>query len=267
MIPAPGRRACLMKYEPWFDRHENKVLLAICARRIIRRFSLGAIIWGAINALVGLAVVAVDLTGAGPLVLGIIMIATGVRARKNPSLKSFFSATVLNLLLFAWNLSMTILILVAAGVFDPRGLVVPLIIAVSFYRHYRGLAHIEGLIDSVTEDDMKKAAGVCRELLKKKARKDPTIIQTSDIQRRCRAQLLPDRAFFVQRDMTRAFVAGREDVASVIVKPSATRLRMHIKHPLGKLRYYFGRKSSDRIRAWFAEAVEGRAGRQGDGTQ
>ena len=38
-----------MEYDSWFDTPENKTLLAICARKLIRNIGIGGIVWGLIN--------------------------------------------------------------------------------------------------------------------------------------------------------------------------------------------------------------------------
>jgi hypothetical protein len=54
----------------------------------------------------------------------------------------------------------------------------------------------------------------------------------------------------VQRNLTRAFNLNRADFQQCIVYPQKKRLRVVVRHPLGKLTYSFSHKSSDRIKDW-----------------
>ncbi|MFH0952829.1 MAG: hypothetical protein V1873_00710 [Verrucomicrobiota bacterium] len=239
-----------MDYEPWFDSRENRALLAICARRLIKNTGIGSIVWGALNMAVGLFAVGATLLNLGILVLGLLMLGAGIYALTKRSLNAFLAETVVAILLFLWNLGISILNYVAFHVVDPRGLVVPLLIAWYFYKHYSKLQHLKEQIESVEPAQMKATKDVCKTLLKKKLKEEPAVIQTSD--GKCRAQLLEDTAFFVQRDLLRAFVAPKQDVQKAIAKPDAKGLKVSFSHPVEKLNYSFDRKNSDKIRAWLS---------------
>ena len=99
-------------------------------------------------------------------------------------------------------------------------------------------------------EKIKTTKEVCKALLKKKVKNEPAIVETADA--RCRAQLMQGRAFFVRRDLMRAFVVSTEDAGRAIAKPEAKSLKMRFKHPLGELTYAFNQKNSDKIRVWLS---------------
>ncbi len=57
-------------------------------------------------------------------------------------------------------------------------------------------------------------------------------------------------AFFIQRDLMRAFVGSKEDINEAIVKPDARSLKLHFNHPVSKLKYQFDKKNSEKLKAW-----------------
>ena len=91
---------------------------------------------------------------------------------------------------------------------------------------------------------------MCKTLLKKKLKDEPSVVETSD--RKCRAQLMEGKAFFIQRDLMRAFVSSKEDIRNAVVKPGATSLKLHFNHPVGKLKYQFDKKHSEKLNTWLA---------------
>ena len=93
-----------MRYEPWFDSSENRTLMAICARKMIRNIGIGGIIWGVINMGVGALAIQVDVINAGILMLGMMMFGAGVQALRSPTLGMLLTETILSALLFFWNL-------------------------------------------------------------------------------------------------------------------------------------------------------------------
>ena len=142
--------------------------------------------------------------------------------------------TIVTILVFLWNLGITVINILAAGEFDPRGIVFPLIIAIVFTNYYRKLGHLHELIASISLEKIEAAKRICKTLLKKKIKNETLVVQTSD--RKCRAQLMDDRAFFVQRDLMRAFIGAREAVRSAVAKPESKRWTAVFNHPLGKLK-------------------------------
>jgi len=242
-----------MNYENWFDRDENKTLLAICARKMIRGTGIAGIIWGLINIVLGVVAMHLSMLNVGVLVLGLLMLGAGIQALRRPTLGVLLAGTVVTALLFAWNLAITILNAQVTGTFVPQGLIFPLIIMVGFITSYRRLKHLEGLIAAVRPEDIRNTKKVCKTLLKKKLKNEPAVIQANG--RACRAQLMIDKAFFINRMMLRAFVASKDEIRSVIVKPDAKRLEMNVRHPLGKLKYRFDKKNSEKLKNWLSAAA------------
>ena len=243
-----------MKYDAWFDTDENRTLLAICTRKLIRNIGIGGVIWGLINVAIGVVAMQQALMNVGIVILGVMMFGTGVQALKTPSLGVLLTETVVTVLLFLWDLGMTVINLLAVGEFHPLGPVVTLVIAIAFANYYRKLGHLRELIASVEPETIKQTKQICRALLKKRLKVEPLIVETTD--GKCRAQLMDDRAFFIQGDLMRAFVASRDDTLKAISKPEARSLKMLFNHPLGKLKYQFDKKDSQKWKNWLGIAAD-----------
>ena len=237
-----------MSYHPMFDTTENKALIAICTRKMIRTIGIGAVIWGVINLGLGMYALQLSLLNIGLVALGALMLATGIRAMTSPSLNVLLTETILAALLFFWNLGVSILYFQAHGVAEPQGLIFPLVIAGMFFNYYRKLGHLREQIASVAPEKIKATKQMCKALVKKKLKDEPTVVQTTD--RKCRAQLMDGSAFFIQRDLMRAFVASRDDLAGSMVKPDAARLKLQIEHPVGRIKYQFDKKNSAKLKSW-----------------
>jgi hypothetical protein len=233
-----------------FDTDRNRALTAICTRKLISNIGIGGIIWGVINTALGVVAMQANMLNVGLVILGVMMLGTGVRAIKSPSLGVLLTETIVTILLFVWNLGIAILNFQALGVFEPRGLIFPLVIAVMFANYYRKLGHLREHIASVEPEMIKETKQICKTLLKKKLKNEPSVIQTTD--RKCRAQLMDGTAFFIQRDLMRAFVGSKDDIRNGIVKPDAKSLKLHLNHPVGKLKYQFDKKNSEKLNNWFA---------------
>ena len=63
---------------------------------------------------------------------------------------------------------------------------------------------------------------------------------------------MDDRAFFIQRDLMRAFVAPKDEIRNAVAKPDAKAWKVAFNHPLGKLKYQFNKKNSEKLRTWLA---------------
>jgi hypothetical protein len=124
------------------------------------------------------------------------------------------------------------------------------VINIAIANIYRKLGHLREQIASVDPEKIKATKLMCKTLLKKKLKAEPSIVQTAD--RKCRAQLMEGAAFFIQRDMMRAFIATKEDVRNAIVKADAKSLKLHFDHPVGKLKYQLDKKNSEKVNDWFA---------------
>ena len=233
-----------------FDTDENKALMAICTRKLISNIGIGGIIWGVINTAFGVVAMQATMLNVGLVILGVMMLGTGIQAIKHPSLGVLLTETIVTILLFVWNLGISILNFKAIGTFEPRGLIFPLIVAVVFANYYRKLGHLREQIASVEPEKIKATKQMCKTLLKKKLKTEPSVVQTTD--RKCRAQLLDEKAFFIQRDLMRAFVGSKEDIRRAIVKPDAKNLKLHFNHPVAILKYQFDKKNSEKLKNWLA---------------
>ncbi len=242
-----------MAYESWFDTSENRTLLAICARKLISNIGIGGTVWGAINIVLGISAMQEDMVNTGVLILGVMMLATGVQALRSPSLGILFAQTVVTVLLFLWNLGVSVLNMLAVGAFDPTSLIFPIIVAGVFANYYRKLQPVKHQVAAIHPEEIRTTKKVCKALVKKKLKEEPYIIQTTN--RKCRGQLMDDKAFFIQRDLMRAFVVPRESVPSLIEKPDARSIKMLINHPLRKLRYSFDKKNSAKLKAWLSSST------------
>ena len=239
-----------MDYESWYDTDENKTLLAICARKLISNIGVGGILWGLLNTVIGIVAIQDTVINAGILILGLMMLATGIQALRAPSLGVLLAETIVTVLILVWNLGISVLNFLVLGVFDPLGLIFPLIVAIVFFGFYRRLGHLREQIRSVEPEQIKATKEICKTLAKKKLKEEVSIIRTKD--GKCGAQLMEDRAFFIQRDLMRAFVAPKEDVGRSIARADAKRLKMTFRHPLGVLKYQFDKKNSEKIRNWLS---------------
>jgi hypothetical protein len=239
-----------MQYDPWFDSDENRTLMAICTRKLIKNIGIGGIIWGVIN--IGIGVLAIQATAlnAGILILGVMMLGTGVQALRHPSLGVLLTETIVTVLLFLWNLGISVLNLQAGGPFDPRGLIFPLVIAAVMGNHYRKLGHLRDLIATVNPRNIEATKRVCKAIVKKKLKNEPLIIQTTD--RKCRVQLMDDQAVFIQRDLMRAFAGTRDAIRTAVAKPEAKSWTTAFNHPLGKLKYRFDKKNTEKLKIWIS---------------
>lgn len=252
-----------MAHEGWFDTQENRTLLAICARKLIANIGVGGIIWGAINTGLGILWLQFGLINIGVLILGVMMLGTGVRALKNPTLHILLLETIITVLLLVWNVFISIWNMMVTGEANFGGIIFPLIIAITFFKYYRSLQHVKDEITTVRPEEVKAAKAACKALIKKKLKDEPGVIQTTN--RKCRVQLMDDKAFFIQRDLMRAFVVTRENVERLIGTPEAKSLRMLINHPLGELKYKFNRKNSDKLKSWLAAPAEEPGAFEADG--
>ena len=239
-----------MATDALFNTNENRALIAICTRKLISNIGVGGIIWGVINTALGIAAMQETVLNVGLVILGVMMLGTGVQAVKSPTLGVLLMETIVTILLLLWNVAISILNFQAFGTFDPRGLIFPLIIAAVFANYYRKLGHLREQIASVEPEKIKATRKICKTLLKKKLKNEPLLIQTTN--RRCRAQLMDEKAFFIQRDLMRAFVGSKQDIAEAVVKPDAKTLKLQFDHPVGKLMYQFDKKNSEKLKEWLS---------------
>lgn len=241
-----------MPHDTWFDTDENRALMAVCTRRQIRGIGVGGVIWGLLNLLVGLAVAQFALINVGIAVLGGLMLGTGVQALRRPTLGILLTETWVTVLLVFWNLGMAVFNMSLGAPLEIRGVILPAVVAATLARQYRKLGPLRELIANIRSDQVATIKSMCKTLLRAKLKKEPMVVAARG--GRCRVRLLDDRAFFAQRDLLRSFVCSRNELFGAILKPDAKCWTAEFNHPLGKIRYYYDRRNTDKLRAWLAAA-------------
>jgi len=247
-----------MPHDSIFDTTENQALLVVCARKTIRRAAIAGIVWGAINLGVGFFAVQANFLNAGMLVLGLLMLGAGIAAMRKPSLHSLLSEAVVSLFLLSWNIGIDFLN-VRAGYADhvnPHALIWPAIAAIVLCREYVKLGHLREAIGAMDRATVKEAVTLCKLLFKSKLTKSPDIAEAS--RKRCRLKLMTNSVFCAQRNLARAFHMNRANFRQCILDVNKKRIRVVVRHPLGKLTYAFDKKNSDKIRNWLAAAAQPR---------
>jgi hypothetical protein len=192
---------------------------------------------------------------AGIFILGLLMFAAGITALKKPSLRSLLGEAVVSALLLCWNVGITIFN-ARAGYGDHvngHGLIWPLIAAIVFFRQYKRLGHLKDAIASMDHVTVKEATGVCKQLFKSKLKQSPDIVQTTS--KRFRLRLMNDSVLCVQRNLQTAFSLNRTDFQQCILHPEKKCLCVVVRHPLGKLKYAFDKKNSDKIKNWLGSTA------------
>ncbi len=249
-----------MNYDPLFELDENKVLLAVSARRIISNIGYGGIVWGLINIGIGALAIRYSMVNVAVLMLGILMLAGGVQALRAPSLNVLLGEAILAGMLFVWNLG------VLARHPNPEKsaefsfwyLLVPAIIVITFFQQYRRLRPVKALVSAADPGLVKATEEMCKALLKKKPKNEPNIVVASDSQ--FRAELMADRAFFVDRTQTKIFVAQKSHVGYAAADPEAKKLTLTFRHPLGAVKLKFDKANSEKIKAWLSKAADAPGG-------
>ena len=243
-----------MQTDPFFSQAENQSLLVICARKKIRNAAILGIVWGVINLLLGVALIRVNPLNVGLVLLALLMLATGVNALRKPSLHCLLVEGFVAALLFVWNFGITILNASAGqtGHINPHSLIWPAVAAGVFFQQYRRLGHLKEAMSTMAHETVKEATALCKGLFKAKLKESPDIAEASS--KRCRMRLMSDAVFCVQRNLASAFYVNRAAFQHCILDPNGKRLRMVVRHPLGKLTYAFDKKNSDKIRTWLASS-------------
>jgi hypothetical protein len=244
-----------MQTDPFFALNENQSLLVICARKKIRNAAIFGIIWGIINLLMGFFAIRVNPLNAGLFLLGLIMLGTGINALRKPSLHCLLAESVVAALLFIWNVGVAFLNAFAGAAthINPHAVIWPAVAAAVFFQQYRRLGHLKEPMRAMAHDTVKEATVLCKNLFKAKLKESPDIAEASS--RRCRMRLMSDAVFCVQRNLAAAFYVNRPALQQCIPDLNRKRLRMVVRHPLGKLTYAFDKKNSDKIKGWLANSL------------
>jgi hypothetical protein len=238
-----------MQIDPSFSSSENQALLVVCARKTVRHAAILGIIWGAINLVIGVFAIQANAVNVGLLLLALLMLTTGVTALAKPSLHSLLAEACVSALLFAWNVGITFLNAQAgSGQVNGHGLIWPAIAAVIFFRHYKKLGHLKEAMSAMDPQTVKEATSLCKDLFKAKLKTSPDVAEASS--RRCRIRLMTGAVFCVQRNLASAFYLKRDQFEQCIPDLNRKRVRMVVRHPLGKLTYAFDKKNSDKIKGW-----------------
>lgn len=241
-----------MPHDALFDSTENQALLVVCARKTIRNAGVAGMVWGVINLIIGYGAIQVSILNLGLLALALLMLGTGIVSLTRPSLHALLGAAVVSLLLLLWNLSVTALNLMAGDIEHTTGtgLILPLIAAVIFFKQYFKLGHLKESIRAMNHETVKEASGLCKQLFKSKLKASPDIAEASS--RRCRMRLMSDAVFCAQRNLARAFYLSRASFQGCIPDLNQKKLRVVVRHPLGKLTYAFDKKNSEKIKGWLS---------------
>lgn len=245
-----------MQQDAFFESTENQALLAVCARKTIRTAAIGGMVWGAFNLLIGVLLVRVNPLNAGLVMLGLLMLTAGGAAMRKPSLRSLLTEALVSILLLVWNVAVTMLNATAGQTshISGHGLIVPAIAAVMFYRQYKRLGHLNEAIAGLDHAMVTEATGLCKDLFKARLNQATDVAQASS--KRFRLRLMSDGAFCAERNLRRAFHISRASFATCIPKQDAKRLKLVVRHPLGKVTYNFDKKNSQKIQSWLALAAQ-----------
>ena len=244
-----------MAHSPTFDTDENRILMVVCARKTIRNIGLGGVIWGLINIGVGVVVLSDTWLNLGLVLLGLIMLGAGVVAMRRPALHALLTEAIVSLLLLAWNIGITILNVRAGDTshINGHGFIGPIVAAVIFFQQYARLRPLGDAIQSLDPQALAGLLATCQELLKRKIKDDPDIVDCNN--RSCRIRRTGDSVFCVQRNLQRAFTLPLAEFRQSFKNLEKKRLQLVLAHPLGKLAYGFDKASSLKIKAWLGGAA------------
>ena len=244
-----------MNHDPLFDTVENQALLVICARKTIRYVGIAGIIWGTINTGLGAAAIFVSWLNVSLLLLGLLMLGTGIFALTRPSLAALLLEAIVSGLLFCWNVAVTVLNVTTghSAHVNPRGLIFPAITAFLFFREYYKLGHLKEAVSTLDAQTIQQATAVWKELFKKKVKEERQIAEAAS--KKCRIQFMSDSVFCAQRNLRRAFHMGLADFRKSITDLNRKKLTMIVNHPVGKLTYAFDKTNSEKIKGWLSASL------------
>jgi hypothetical protein len=239
-----------MPHDPVFDSAENQALLVVCARKTIRNAAIAGIVWGVINLFIGFNAIQVNILNVGLVGLAFLMLGTGIRALSRPSLETLLGEAIVSVLLFGWNISIALVNLAIGDTENLNGpaLILPAIAALIFFRQYIILGHLKEAIGSMHHATVKEASALCKLLFRSQLKRSPDIAEASS--KRCRLRLMTNSVFCAQKNLARAFHMSRDNFRQCIPDVNKERIRVVVRHPLGKLTYAFNKKNSDKIKGW-----------------
>jgi hypothetical protein len=183
------------------------------------------------------------------------MLGTGIVALTRPSLHALLGEAIVSTLLFFWNLGVTILNSLADGRahVSPYLLILPMLAAIAFFQRYLKLGHLKEAIRTMNHETVKEATGLCQQLFKSKLKESPDVAEATS--KRCRLKLMADSVFCAQRNLTHAFHMNRAHFQQCVTDANKKKIRVVVRHPLGKLTYAFDKKNSEKIRGWLSAPV------------
>src|ERR1044072_7131625 len=194
-----------MQTDPLFSRNETQAFLVVCARKKIRNAAILGVIWGTINLFLGAVLIQVNPLNVGILLLGLLMLGTGVTGLRKPSLHCLLAEGSVAALLFIWNVG-TAMLNLSAGVtshINPHSFICPAVAAGVFFHQYRRLGYLKEAMNTMAHETVKEATALCKTLFKAKLKESPDIAEASS--RKCRLRLMTDAVFCVQRNLAGAF--------------------------------------------------------------
>lgn len=243
-----------MAYDAFFDDEENKILIAICTRKLIKGIGIGGVIWGLINTALGVYAIQDSPINIGLLALGLLMLGTGVQALRKPTHGVLLAECISAFLLLAWNVSIGILNFVMYDIPDFSGFFWPLVFFIFIVNYYRKVSHLKDQIAAIDPSSVKATKKMCKDLIKKKLKDEPLVLQTSN--RKCRVQLMDEGALFIQRDLMRAFIVPKNEIILKVEKPEARKYKLIFNHPVDKLKYGFDKKNTEKLKAWLVKEAK-----------
>jgi len=182
--------------------------------------------------------------------LGLLLLAWGISAIYKPSRRTilegvFIAGLALILMLITWipylDRGQGFALFIATGLFT---------VSSTLFTYYRKSERIRRHIDSQSLERIDGIHQLREQFKKMKQGGDHPVVQ--DASKTCRAQLQEDRAFFIQRDLLRAFIGRREHILKAVAKPAARRWKLSFAHPLGEIVYRFDQKNTAKLKQWLA---------------
>ena len=244
-----------MNHDTLFDTTENQALLVICARKTIRYIAIAGIVWGIINTGLGIIGMFITWLNAGLLLLGLLMLGTGIFALARPCLTALLMEAIVSALLFCWNVGITTLNVATGHTphINGHGLIFPAIAAVLFFREYYKLGHLEDAIRAIDGQTIQRATAICKELFKKKLKEEREVAEAAS--KKCRIRFMTNSVFCAQKNLGRAFHMGIADFRKSITDLNRKKLTVIVNHPLGKLTYAFDKTNSEKIKGWLSASA------------
>lgn len=243
-----------MAIEKWFETDQNKALMAIGARKTIASIGVGGLIWGLINIGFGVVAMANNPINACIILLGLLMLGSGIFALVKPVLVALLMEAIVCVLLTIWNIGVTILNILAG---EPGGIYLPIIViafTVFLFKQYFRLHPVRELIASLDKSEVKRAQELAKGIMKAKLKESPNIVLASRKSfwgaSPSRIQLMEDQAFFTTKKLSHSFLMPKDEMGAAIKDLNAKKLKLIVNHPLEKITYTITKTNVEKIRNW-----------------